>query len=72
MIEYRIKYLCVKQYSLIELMCKQGKGRNQFETPHSYLVLCVFDNNYKKWNVCEDNGKLRHTGYPKVEYLVSF
>ena len=60
----------MKHYSLIELMRKQGKGRNQFETPHSYLVLCVFDNNYKKWNVFEDNGKLWHPRYPKVEYLV--
>ena len=56
--------------SLIDIMCKQLKGRNKSETPQLYRVMCLFDKNYNKWYICEDNSKLWHFEYPKGKYLV--
>ena len=60
----------VERDSLIELMCKQGKGRNQSETLQLYRVLALFDKHYNKWYVIEENKKEWYPSFPKGKYLV--
>eukprot|EP00978_Attheya_sp_CCMP212_P037401 scaffold175918_cov57-Attheya_sp.AAC.2 len=52
-IEEKNKDTYVEHDSLIELMCKQGKGDNQSETAQLYRVLALFDKHYNKWYICE-------------------
>ena len=32
--------------------------------------MALFDKNYNKWHICEDNSKLWHPEYPKGKFLV--
>ena len=59
----------MKLDSLIHMVCRKLKEGNQSETPQLYRVLCLFDNNYNTWYVCEYNIKLWHHKYPKGKYL---
>jgi hypothetical protein len=56
--------------SLIELMCKQGKGKKQSETVQLHHAQALFDKNYNKWYICEDNSMVWHPSFPKGKYLV--
>jgi hypothetical protein len=60
----------VERDSLIELMCKQGKGRNQSETLQLYRVLALFHKHYNKWYIIEENKKEWYPSFPKGKYLV--
>ena len=57
----------VERDSLIELMCKQGKGRNQSETLQLYRVLALFDKHYNKWYIIEENKKSVSCASPSVK-----
>jgi hypothetical protein len=46
------------------------KRENQSETVQLYHVLALYDKNYNKWYICEDNSMVWHPSFPKGKYLV--
>ena len=55
--KHRKSKMFVERYSLIQFLCKQGRGKNTEESLEHFRVLTLFGKHFNKWFPRKDDKK---------------